>query len=393
MSNSRLASFVFTNHSKYSSRGGNKISRITIHHAAGAISLEGLTNVIKSNREASYNYGISVDGKVGLFVDESNRAWTSSSASNDSQAVTIEVSNAQGAGEPNWVVSDKVYKVLIALCVDICKRNGIPRLTYTGQLSGSNLTMHKWFAATGCPGPYLSSKFPDIARQVNKTLNGGDSAIGSLLDGMMVGLNTDAGITSYDYAMTGTTDFSQSLVDTSKLYPYIITTSRQTSKVDYKGLKKIGVVGVVLEAGRLYDVLHAEMRYQNPKLDEQIEECKKANLPYGLYTDVRARNDIECRKELKEMSLTVRTHPPQLGMWLKLNMNQPKSTNNRIVDLYYECMVKLGLKFQCGFYVTKKQLATIDWKKYQDNWYLWLDDHVKDTESLNQLLTPKFFSV
>ena len=30
--------------------------------------------------------------------------------------------------------------------------------------------MHKYFAATGCPGPYLESKFPYIAKEVNKRL-------------------------------------------------------------------------------------------------------------------------------------------------------------------------------------------------------------------------------
>jgi nucleoid-associated protein YgaU len=53
--------------------------------------------------------------------------------------------------------------------VDICQRNGIEKLNYTGDKSG-NLTMHKWFAATGCPGPYLESKFPYIAEEVNKRL-------------------------------------------------------------------------------------------------------------------------------------------------------------------------------------------------------------------------------
>ena len=31
--------------------------------------------------------------------------------------------------------------------------------------------MHKWFAATNCPGPYLETKFPYIASEVNKRLN------------------------------------------------------------------------------------------------------------------------------------------------------------------------------------------------------------------------------
>ena len=93
-------------------------------------------------------------------------AWTSSNADNDNQAVTIEVSNDEIGG--NWHVSDKALKATIELCVDICKRNGIKKLNYTGDKSG-NLTMHKWFSATNC----LGSKFPYIAGEVNKRLNAG----------------------------------------------------------------------------------------------------------------------------------------------------------------------------------------------------------------------------
>jgi peptidoglycan hydrolase-like protein with peptidoglycan-binding domain len=66
-------------------------------------------------------------------------------------------------------VSDKALEATINLCVDICKRNGIEKINYTGDKTG-NLTMHKWFAATGCPGPYLSEKFPYIANEINKRL-------------------------------------------------------------------------------------------------------------------------------------------------------------------------------------------------------------------------------
>ena len=83
-------------------------------------------------------------------------------------AVTIEVANDGGA--PDWHVSDKALASLIDLCVDICKRNGIEKLNFTGDATG-NLTMHKWFQATACPGPYLESKFPYIASEVNKRLS------------------------------------------------------------------------------------------------------------------------------------------------------------------------------------------------------------------------------
>ncbi len=84
--------------------------------------------------------------------------------------ITIEVAN--DSGDPDWHVSDAALEATIKLCVDICKRNGIDKLNFTGDKSG-NLTMHKYFAATGCPGPYLSSKFPYIASEVNKRLGVG----------------------------------------------------------------------------------------------------------------------------------------------------------------------------------------------------------------------------
>lgn len=117
--------------------------------------------------QASANYGIGCDARVGMYVEEKNRAWTSSNAVNDHQAITIEVANDSGA--PNWHVSDKVLNKLIDLCIDICKRNGISKLVYTGDANGS-LTLHKFFAATVCPGPYLESKMVWIAEQVNKQL-------------------------------------------------------------------------------------------------------------------------------------------------------------------------------------------------------------------------------
>ena len=167
MSNSKL--ICYTKLSPNCNKPRNhKIDTITIHHMAGNLTIEQCGNVFApTSRQASSNYGIGSDGRIGMYVEEANRSWCSSSPSNDHRAITIEVAN--DGGEPNWHVSDKAMASLINLCVDICKRNGIKKLNYTGDTSG-NLTMHKWFAATGCPGPYLSSKFPYIASEVNKRL-------------------------------------------------------------------------------------------------------------------------------------------------------------------------------------------------------------------------------
>jgi hypothetical protein len=146
----------------------HKIDKITIHHMAGTMSVESCGRMFADPaRQASSNYAIGYDGRVACYVEEANRAWTSGNPENDHRAVTIEVANDGGA--PDWHVSDTVLAKLIDLCVDICKRNGIERLNFTGDKNG-NLTMHKWFQATSCPGPYLESKFPYIAEQVNKRL-------------------------------------------------------------------------------------------------------------------------------------------------------------------------------------------------------------------------------
>ena len=147
----------------------NKIKKITIHHMAGNLSVEACGDGFANrSRKASSNYGIGTDGRIGLYVEEKNRSWCSSSANNDNQAVTIEVAN-DTIGK-NWHVSDKALVSLIDLCTDICKRNGIKELNFTGNKNG-NLTMHRYFAATACPGDYLASKFPYIAEEVNKRLN------------------------------------------------------------------------------------------------------------------------------------------------------------------------------------------------------------------------------
>ena len=146
MSNSQLVNYIKLS-PNYNPRT-DEIKKITIHHMAGDLSVQTCGNVFADpNREASSNYGIDTNGAVGLYVEECNRAWTSSSYYNDNQSVTIEVANDGGA--PDWHVSDNALNKLVDLCVDICKRNGIAQLNYTYDSSG-NLTRHNMFTNTTC---------------------------------------------------------------------------------------------------------------------------------------------------------------------------------------------------------------------------------------------------
>ena len=167
MSNSALVNYTRLSPNCDSPRN-HAIDKITIHHMAGDLSVETCGNVFANPRySASANYGIGSDGRVGLYVDEGDRAWASASPSNDNRAVNIEVANCESGGD--WPVSSAAYNKLIELCVDICQRNGIKALNYTGDADG-NLTEHRMFMATTCPGPYLHERMPHIAAAVNARL-------------------------------------------------------------------------------------------------------------------------------------------------------------------------------------------------------------------------------
>lgn len=166
MSSSSLV--TYTKISPNSDPRKSPIRKITIHHMAGILTVEECGEVFQ-RREASTNYGIDGKGNIGLYVDESRRAWSTTNPENDHQAINIELANDEIGGD--WHVSDTAIAKCIELCVDICKRNGIKKINYTGAKDG-NLTMHRWFMATACPGDYLASKFPYIAAEINKRLDG-----------------------------------------------------------------------------------------------------------------------------------------------------------------------------------------------------------------------------
>lgn len=172
MSQSSLVNVkMITKHFGYptgkSGRGGAKIDKIFVHHMAGILTVEQCGNVFK-NREASAHYGIDGKGRVGQYVLEENTAWHCANKAYNQRSIGIELSNDGGA-KTNWHVADKTVAKCIDLIVDICKRNGINKINYTGNLKG-NLCMHCWTASTSCPAPYLKSKFKYIAEQVNKKL-------------------------------------------------------------------------------------------------------------------------------------------------------------------------------------------------------------------------------
>ena len=179
MSNSSLVSFTQISPNKNSPRN-HTIDTVTVHCVVGQLSVETMGNMFaQSSYEASCNYCIGSDGRVGLIVNEEDRSWCSSSRDNDNRAITIEC--ASDLKHP-YAVNDKVYASLINLLADICQRNGIDALRWQadssliGHPEKQNMTAHRWFAAKECPGDYLYSRFGQIADEVNARLGSGETA-------------------------------------------------------------------------------------------------------------------------------------------------------------------------------------------------------------------------
>ncbi len=160
-----------------SSRNGHKIDTITIHCVAAQAAIETLGRLFQT-KEASSNYGIGPDGRVGMYVEEKDRSWASSNGDNDRRAVTIEV--ASDNTHP-YAINSKAYVALINLVTDICQRNGIEKLVWSTNKSdrvnhrnGCNMTVHRDYANKACPGDYIYNRLGQIAAEVNKRLEEDD---------------------------------------------------------------------------------------------------------------------------------------------------------------------------------------------------------------------------
>lgn len=179
MSNSPLVSYTKISPHKNVNRN-HKIDTITIHCVVGQCSVETLGNVFSGTRKVSSNYGIGTDGRVGMYVEEKDRSWCSSSSANDHRAITIEVASDT---KPPYAINEKAYKTLIKLCADICKRNGIKELKWKadksliGQVDKQNMTVHRWFANTACPGEYIYGRLGQIAKEVNSILGSSTTSV------------------------------------------------------------------------------------------------------------------------------------------------------------------------------------------------------------------------
>lgn len=188
MSNSALVDVTVL--SPYFSRRTMPVSLITVHCTGGRGSASAIGIIFQAKgKDASSNYGIGTAGDIGLYVEEHCASWCSSDGWNDNRAVTVEVANCAtpAEGHPEWPISPESWNSLVALCADVCRRNGKRRLVWLGDkmaaleyagrygaaVQGEDemvLTAHRWYAAKSCPGDYIYDRLGALAAEVNRKI-------------------------------------------------------------------------------------------------------------------------------------------------------------------------------------------------------------------------------
>ena len=180
MSESKLVDLVMLSPNN-SGKRKYPLTRITPHCTAVNVSAKRIGEIFQpKTRNASCNYGIGNDCKVVLVCPEEYRSWCSSSYDNDNRAITIECASLN---THPYEFLPGVYDKLVALCVDICERNGKKKLVWISDKKTALkykvapdellLTVHRWFAAKACPGEWMMTRMKKLADEVTQKLNPG----------------------------------------------------------------------------------------------------------------------------------------------------------------------------------------------------------------------------
>ena len=177
-------------------------------------------------------------------------------------------------------------------------------------------------------------------------------------------------------------------------HPYIVTFARD-AKVNYKALSDLRVVGAIIEAGYRFDSSGKRTKqFDNPNIETQIESLDKFEIPYGMYTICRAKTTEDAKTEMQYFRYQLYRHPPKWGAWLQLtNLNSLKAVNDKVLEQYNKSLTEFGFSSRMGIMCTRKDLEKISWDKWQDQFYLYLIDHLQDLTSLDNLLDPQLFDI
>ena len=153
----------------YAGRNGYEVTHITLHIMVGRLSGTDATfqNPV---RQASSTYGIGSTGLIHQYVRETDAPWTDSNYASNCQTTSIEHEGGM-AGVP---CTKACMDASAALCADIARRYGWPRLWHDG-LKG-NVWLHREIPGSdhaGCPDRAANGLDVDyVINKANQLLTG-----------------------------------------------------------------------------------------------------------------------------------------------------------------------------------------------------------------------------
>lgn len=123
-------------------REGRSIDKVILHHNAGDLTVEDCYRVW-SNREASAQYQVESNGRIGQLVNDWDTAWHAGDW--DANVTSIGIEHADCSSDP-WRISDECLESGAHLTAAVCKMYGLGRPAW-----GVNVFGHSDFSATACP--------------------------------------------------------------------------------------------------------------------------------------------------------------------------------------------------------------------------------------------------
>ena len=399
MAYSQVVSYIDNNSEIYVPRQV-AVSRVTIHCGEGNFTLNDYSRMVRNNILRSWNYAIDSNGNIGVYINEEYQANGTGDDYNDSRAINILLST-NNSREP-WTVSDKTIESVMVLCEDIARRQFIKSYKFD-RPDNSNVTLHKWYEDTQCPYSYIESKLPNIVRIVNSRLKSKNPS--KELQNHIVFYPQILSTTATAIAESGDSlyspkssksQFAWDNIDTKALTPFIITLTRDSDYPPYSTLINYGLSGVLIEAGYLYSnpnhILQTD--FANPNLGLQIQEAKQSKLLTSFFFYGRAKNINQIKLEIESLQKTLRHRSADFGIWLRPQLYSDSiKTNDDLIDNYAQELSNIGYAGNIGLYANRNELSKITWSKHQNNWLLWLDDHVKDKQQLTKAQNNIFFKV
>lgn len=143
-------------------RGGHKINKIVLHHAA-TTNFNGIGATFQNtSRQTSAHFGVE-PGHVCQYVNISDTAWHAGNYTANQESIGIEHVNSTGA--PNWDIADGTIQTGAELLANLAKQLGWNHLKI-----GENVFYHSFFRQTSCPMKLrdagLGQKEVDIANSI-----------------------------------------------------------------------------------------------------------------------------------------------------------------------------------------------------------------------------------